>query len=898
MKSILGFHDKNKGTYTMIDKKLPILVDERYEPFLMSTRQFFRLPSNLVERELYAIPIRNVIKKFKTTISTILIIPGTITAVIYLVDFAGALVQSKTFLLTLPTWLTNITFWGAVWGAMILWHENYRFIRKKAKVLEGSIFSEHDIKAIKNGNLGLSKLSLCSPLDVISQEGKTFLFKSIKKNKLDTFILLKRLLTEENCQTILRKLDLVNFPEEFDSYNINEKSIPKYHISALRSLLLYSAEEALIAGSSTINPEHIFVSLFRIFPALNSYLKKQKQNVELMRYVTKWLHIKQTQTRMTRTFDPDITYFRTGGIAKSWVYGYTFVLSHYSKDLNEKMARDGGHYGIGHDREMEEIISILSKVTKNNVLLTGESGTGKTSIAKGLAERINKGTIPGAMKDMRIIQLDLNGLIAAAPQYGNLESLIQQTMNELQKAGNTVLFIDEIQEIVPAKGEESQHSLAGILLPYILESNFPIIGTITYADYKKFFYSRESLRQSFQNVEIKEVSPQAAFEILLTRLEELERTYHIDITFPAILGAIELAQRYVYDRKLPDSAVNIIESACASLENTVEKKLTMAHIARAISTQTEIPVAEVSTDEATRLLDLEKNIKSKVIGQDEAVHQVVEALKRARTDIRDPDKPIGTFLFLGPTGVGKTYLAKTVNNEYFGEKRDLIRLDLSEFKDTASIKRLLGSNEISETSQSPVTFLDEVKRNPFSTVLLDEIEKAHPQILDIFLQMLDEGRLTSSTGETISFSNCIIIATSNIGSKTLLEALERDRTLFNEAKSHVLIELRQQVRVEFLNRFDKIIVFSPHDMENLTKIATLLLKELKARLSEKEITLEWEDNIPGITARQAQEPGLGARPLRRYIQEKVEGIIATKLLQKELKPGDSFILNSSMLQTT
>ncbi|MBN2100343.1 ATP-dependent Clp protease ATP-binding subunit [Candidatus Dojkabacteria bacterium] len=898
MKSILGYHDKSKGTYSLIQEKMPLLVDERYEPFLMSTKQFFTVPIKEIQNVIKRVPIQKTIKRFKNTVATILIVPGTISAVIYCVDFITAISHSDPIPLTLPSWLTNLTFWLAVMGAMVLWHESYRTVQVKDRIKEGSNFSDHEIKTIQKGDLGLSKLKLASPLKILTKDTLDILLSVINKNEIDTLKLLKALIPEQNCKIIIEKLDIQNFADSLEKNGINQKSLPKYPMSAVRSLLIYATEEALLTDSDQIRPEHVFISLFRVFPALDLFLKKQTQNTELMRYVSKWISIKERALKFGRTFDPNVPYYRTGGIANAWIYGYTYVLSHFSKDLTQRQAKSGGHYGIGHDREVEEVLSILGKVSKNNVLLIGESGTGKTSVAKGIAERINKGTIPGNLKDMRLIQLDVNGLIAAAPQFGNVEALVQQSMDELQRAGNTILFIDEIQEIVPAKGQESQHSLAGILLPYVLESKFPIIGTITYADYKKFFYSRESLRQSFQSVEIKEVTPEAAFEILLTRLEELQQTYDLEITFPAILASIELAQRYVYDRKLPDSAVNLMESACAAMQNSGKKKLTATDIARTISTQTEIPVEEVTTDEATKLLDLEKKMKEIVIGQDEAVHQVVEALKRSRTGVRDPNKPIGTFLFLGPTGVGKTYLAKTLSKEYFGEQKEIIRVDMSELKEVSGIQRLLGSSEMSETAQSSTTLLDQVKLQPFSVILFDEIEKAHPQVLDLLLQLLDEGRLTSTSGETVNFNNTIIICTSNIGSKKLLDALEQDMAMFEEAKERVLLELRQKVRVEFLNRFDRIIVFAPHPIENLTEISELLLKELKARLLEKEITLEWDDNLPRFIAQNAQEPGLGARPLRRYIQEKIEGVVATKLLQNEIKPGDTFKVTTEMLSDT
>ncbi len=898
MKTVLGYHDKTKNSFHLIKDRLPVFVDERYEVFLMTTKQFFIGTTAEIYLETRKFPIQQYFAKIKKYLSTALIIPGTISAALYLLNFLTALAGTTEFPLVLPAWLTNLTFWLAVTGVMMLWHETYRLYKIKERIQPSDSFSEHDLKNFDLGDLGISKRIQTSPVDILTPDAREFLLGSATTQEFDTYKLFSNLLKDEHCQLILKKLDFEDFAKKLEENNISAETLPKYNITVLRSILIYSAEEAVLTGSNDINPEHLFLTIFKLFPVLKQFLKNNKQNISLMRQVVKWLEIRSEASASTRTLDPNIPYYHTGGIAKRWIYGYTYILSHYSKDLTAEIARKGGHYGIGHDKELQELMSTVGKVTKNNALLIGESGTGKTSLAKGLAERINTGRVPQALKNMRVIQLDINGLIASASKHGNLETLIEKTMSELQRAGNTVLFIDEIQEIVPAKGKQSDHSLAGILLPYILESKFPIVGTITYADYKKFFYSRESLRQSFEAIEVSEVTPEAAFEILLTRLEDLEVQNGIDITFPALMSAIELAQRYVTDRKLPDSAVNVIEAACAAVAQEDGDKLTSADVARVVSTQTEIPVEEVTVEEASQLLDLEAKIREKVIGQDEAVHQIVEALKRSRTGIRDEKKPIGSFLFLGPTGVGKTHLAKTISDEYFGRGHELIRLDMSEYKELDSMERLLGKTQVDEDTQTSTSFLDKVKNDPYCVVLLDEIEKAHPQILDVFLQVLDEGHLTNANGETIHFKNAIIIATSNIGSKTLLDALEKDQAMFEEAKQRVLLELRQKVRVEFLNRFDKIIVFSPHDQENLAKISELLLKELKTRLLEKEITLEWEENLPRVIAQKAHQPGLGARPLRRFIQDRIEGVIATKILEGEIKTGGTFKVETQMVSET
>lgn len=893
MKTVLGYHDKNKGKYGILEKSLPLLTDERYVPFLITTEQFISTKTSNIRNWIKTEPLENSLRTIKNRIGLVLLIPGVITSVIYLLEYT---ISGSATSRILPKWLANATFWIAVWGAIILWHETYRKYKIKESLKNSRQFMKPEIDSIKNGDLGISQLKHVNAIEALDKEVGKNILKCINKNEIDTYKLLNILIKDNRSKKILQRMSVPKFKKEFKKYNINKKTLPKYDLSALRSILIYAANEAVYSRSNHIHSEHILIMLFHVFPALQDYLRKKRLNIDIMRKAASWIQIQKDQAEAVKILDPSVPYTPTGGVASRIVYGYTYILGHYSKDLTQQMARIGQRYGIGHETDMENAMSILSKNTKNNVLIIGESGTGKTSMVKGIAEKINRNKVPNQLLNKRIIQLDLNGLIAASSKHGNLETLVQESMQELQKAGDAILFIDEIQEIVPAKGSESQHSLAGILLPYIVDSKFPIIGTISYAEYKKYFYTRESLRTAFQTVEIDEVSPDAAFEIILTRLDELEETYDIRITFPAIMTAIELAQRYVFDRKLPDSAVNIIETACTRAQESQERYLNRKTVEKVVSQQTEIPVEDVTEEEATKLLELEKSIKTKVIGQDHAVHQVVEALKRARAGVRDMKKPIGTFLFLGPTGVGKTYLAKTLSTEYFGDEKDIIRLDMSEFKETDSIDRLLGSNQSDENSQTSITFLDQVKQNPFTVVLLDEIEKAHPQILDLFLQLLDEGRLTSNTGETVNFNNTIIIATSNIGSNLLLDAVSESRTMFEEAKERVLLELRQKVRVEFLNRFDKIIVFSPHSTKNLTKISDLLLKELKVRLLEKQINIKWDEDIPRIIAQKSRESGLGARPIRRYIQEKVEGKIATKLLEREIKPGDVYHIEKEMFE--
>jgi ATP-dependent Clp protease ATP-binding subunit ClpA len=655
-------------------------------------------------------------------------------------------------------------------------------------------------------------------------------------------------------------------------------------------------QEGVLTESSKLGPEHLFLAITNVVPSLQKLLKKNNITLDVMREVSVYQNDLIRKRQATKYLDPNVPYFRKGGVMNQLIYGYTFVLSHFSIEINRQVAESPDIFGIGHEEEIDTIVSILGKLSGKNALLIGEPGVGKSSIILGIAQRINHADVPPQLKDKRIIQLDLNSLTAISQKVSNLEEMVIKAVSELEKAGNTILYIDEIQQLISTGSNDSGYNLANVLLPYILNSKFPIVGTINYSDYKKYFYSNESLRLSFTNVEIKEISANDALRILESKVPSLEKNFDCFITFPALVAAVDISQRYIKDRKLPSSAVQTIEATCAWAQNNGIQKITAEHVSKAISLQKGINITAIDQEESNRLMKLEENIRNRVVGQDEAVIAISEALRRARADIRNPNRPIGTFLFMGPTGVGKTYLAKVVAEEFFGGKDNMIRLDMSEYQEVSSIEKFLGSNSDQELlGQTSISLVDRIKSTPNSVVLFDEIEKANPRILDLFLQIFDDGILTSSQGETVDFTNAIIICTSNIGSRILLDSLSQKNVLWEEAKQRALLELRQSLKPELLNRFDRIIVFSPHDMKNLANIATLQLTELAERLLQKGITIKWQPQIPMLIANKTNDPGNGARPLARYIQDNIEGQIAKGIIDGSLKPGEEISIKESWI---
>ncbi len=893
-KTLLGYHDKHLNKFGLIDpKSLPIFIEERYAPFLITRDYIYNISTDKI---LKLTRNYKALKKFnnvKRIFANFLIIPGLIVAILYMLQIFNLLGDFNEFNPLLSKKIINFSFWLSVLGIIFLWHDYYRTKSHPTRLPEPHRISTKEIEDIKLTGFKLGRYSPLESLYFFSEEALDLISNKINDVNFNSFDIFSSLISEPFSKEVLNRSDLDIHIGNLMDLKISEETLPKYDLPGIRNILIYATQAAILTKAKQIEPCHILIAFFKAYPVLQQILNENKLNIDILIESAKLLLHEEYLLNHSSIFDITRIYYKNGGIAKDLIYGWTFILGHFSSDVNEKVEKTQEVFGIGHKNAIESLTATVGKLSKNNAMLIGEPGTGKSSIILGLAQKINRGEVPQQLQNKRIIQLDLNGLIAHASREKNLEELIKKAMEELTKAGNTILYIDEIQELIPAKAEKSGHSIAGIMLPYILESKFPIVGTINYADYKKYFFSNQSLKNSFDNIEIEEISPESTMEILTAKLPFLESNYKTYIPIPALLVAIELAQRYIHNRKLPDSAVNVLEATCSWAQTNNINRITGEHVAKVVSIQHGIPVQSIDAEEATKLMKLEETIKNRVIGQEQAVHLIVEALKRSRTDIRDPNKPIGSFLFLGPTGVGKTYLAKVIAREYFDRGEDIVRIDMSEYQELSSISKFLDVG--GESTQHKISLIDRIKNNPYSVVLFDEIEKAHPNILNLFLQLLDEGRLTSNLGETVSFRNSIVICTSNIGSRIILDSLTKDQSMWAEAKDKAIIELRQAISPELYNRFDEIVVFGPHNINNLTNITQLQLQELAKRLQEKGVSLDWDKTIPMLIANKAHEPGLGARPIKRYIQKNIEGKIATELILQNTKSGDTITLKESWI---
>ena len=635
-------------------------------------------------------------------------------------------------------------------------------------------------------------------------------------------------------------------------------------------------------------------------------------------------------------------------------------LETYCENLTQK-ARDGKTDRIiGRDREIYRTIQILCRRQKNNPCLIGEPGVGKTAIAEGLARKIVMGDVPDEMLDKRLLSLDLSGMVAGTKYRGEFEERIKKLLEEVRKSGNVILFIDELHTIVGAGSAEGAVDAANIIKPALGRGEIQVIGATTLNEYRKYIEKDAALERRFQPVQVGEPSQEASLEILKGLREKYEKHHSLQITDEALEAAVKLSARYINDRFLPDKAIDLMDEAASrvrmeteeispelkSLEekiaalakdkeaaiekqdyetaaklrdiekdyqeqvemerekrrknNTQHRPVNADDIAAVVAGWTGIPVTRLTEDEGTRLLHMEDTLHERVVGQDEAVKAVARAIRRGRVGLKDPKRPIGSFLFLGPTGVGKTELCKSLAEAMFGDENAMIRIDMSEYMERHTVSRLIGSPPGYVGHEEGGQLTEKVRRKPYSVVLFDEIEKAHEDVWNILLQLLDDGRITDSQGRTVDFKNTVIVMTSNIGARSLtamgsklgFSAEERDsdpdaEKKFETAREQVMAELRQTFRPEFLNRIDDIIVFRPLTEEDIREVARRMLKTVSARMETMGIHLDASDEAVAELAKEGFDPKYGARPLRRAIQSKVEDAVAEKMLDGTLKAGDT-----------
>lgn len=611
--------------------------------------------------------------------------------------------------------------------------------------------------------------------------------------------------------------------------------------------------------------------------------------VKLMN-VVKWIDLQQRVSRQWDRFRNRASRKPKGTMDRAMLAQATPVLDHFSRDLTQ-LARIGGlPLTIGRDRELDEIFRIIES-GRGSPLILGAPGVGKDMLLNMLADRMASEEVPDALQDKRFVSLNIASLVAGAGAIGQLEERMQEIITEVVKSGNIVLAIENIHTMVGiSSAGGSSLDLSEILTQAMQSGRVLVIGTTTPNEYRRFIEPRGNLLTAFQTVNVDEVDENTAILICEARAGSIEYHHRVFFTYDAIAKSVKLSKRYLRDLMLPTSAINVMEEVAVQVKKAKGQHSIVSgeDVAALVSQRAKVSVTKVTEDETKKLLNLENIIHERMIDQEEAVKAVASALRRARAELRDMKRPIANLLFLGPTGVGKTELAKTVAEVYFNSEENMTRLDMSEYQDQYSVYRMIGTPD----GTSPGYLTEAIRHNPFTLLLLDEIEKAHPDILNIFLQVMDDGRLTDSSGRTIDFTNVILVATSNAATPLIQE-----RVVAGVPVSHIKEELMsgglaQYFRPEFLNRFDNIIVFKPLAPEDVLAIAKLLIKSVGARLKEKGITLEATDAAVAELAKKGYDPRYGARPLRRVIQENVDDALAKFLLTGKLSRRDVAVLEA------
>ena len=733
---------------------------------------------------------------------------------------------------------------------------------------------------------------------------------------------------------------LLEFMEKPQHGSFSRKLTPENFTPRTKRVLRASMAISAKIGSSYVGTEHILLALISESDSYAvNYLRRLGADEDMI--------AKALAGSMSKGAPENHINHDDGGFDEEETSQNGSALEKFGRDLTRAAKNGEIDPVIGREKEIERVVQILSRRTKNNPVLIGEPGVGKTAVAEGLALEITKGNVPEILRDKRVVSLDLTGMIAGAKYRGDFEERIKSAIDEVKKSNDTILFIDELHTIVGAGAAEGSADAANILKPSLARGDFQVIGATTLTEYRKYIEKDAALERRFQPVKVGEPTQEQAVEILKGLRDSYEAHHKVKITDEAIDSAVKLSSRYIADRYLPDKAIDLIDEGASkvrlkgltsppdvkSLEEKIEDlekekasaineqeferaaklrdeqkalqeeldsakkqwleskeshngEVTAEVIAEIVSEWTGVPVVQLTKEESERLLNMEKILHERVVGQSEAVDSVARAIRRGRVGLKDPKRPVGSFIFSGPTGVGKTELCKALAQAMFGDENAMLRLDMSEYMEKHTVSKLIGSPPGYVGFEEGGQLTEKVRRKPYSVVLFDEIEKAHPDVFNMLLQILDDGRLTDSQGRTVDFKNTVIIMTSNVGARLLTEKQNSlgftqhngEKSEAADTKELVLGELKNVFRPEFLNRVDDIIVFDKLNSDEIRQIAVKMLETLKKRLSAMNIEIEFSDEAINAVADKGFDDVYGARPLRRAITSNIEDVLSEKML--------------------
>lgn len=814
-----------------------------------------------------------------------------------------------------------------------------RFTQSAIKVLK---LAQYEAKHLKHAHVGTEHILLG-----LLHEGTNVAAKALSSIGIDLYTVRQRV------HELVEKEDFDNLETEEIGYSPEAKTIMEYAV-----------EQAQALGHDYIGTEHILLGIIYDTESIAcEILVSLGADLDIIHDAILDLLNEDTLNDMPKlnVFNENKAPKKDNNTkdSKQKNNSATPLLDKYGRDLNILAQEEKIDPVIGRNREIERVIQILSRRTKNNPILIGEPGVGKTAVTEGLAQRLINGNIPKVLASKRIISLNMASLVAGTKYRGDFEDRLKKIIDEIIENKNIILFIDEMHTLVGAGAAEGSMDAANILKPALSRGEIQVIGATTLKEYKKYIEKDSALERRFQTIMVNEPSAEDAISILKGIRNKYEEFHCAKITDEAIKAAVKISQRYITDRFLPDKAIDLMDEAAAKVrlktvniptnisqleqkiqdlkkakekaidnqdyelaatirdqeiqikeelataktawetQNNAQIAVTEEDIADVATLWTGIPVKRLVAKEADRLLHIEDIIHKRVVGQNEGVNAVAKAIRRARAGLKDPKRPIGSFLFLGPTGVGKTELARSLAEAIFGDESAMIRFDMSEYMEKHTVSRMLGAPPGYIGYDEGGLLTDAVRRKPYAVILLDEIEKAHPDIFNILLQVLDDGRLTDSQGRTVDFKNTVIIMTSNAGAfklqpqktNTMGFAVNEDKQIKQNAKKIVMDEVKRQFKPEFLNRIDEIIIFEPLTDKELTQIVTLLLNDVQKRLAEMDIELIIKDEVKSYLLKHGTDTIYGARPLKRAVQRYLQDPLAEQLLQKNIKSMQKIIVD-------
>lgn len=735
----------------------------------------------------------------------------------------------------------------------------------------------------------LSRVNLA---DYVSWEvGRMLLASQTPDGGFDMERFLRALLAEENARVFFARAGLTGPIDETAGRDATPPHID-VPVTTVEPLIQFAAVKAVESGHRRIHVSHILLAMAEHHPGFVNLLFAHTVEPDDLVEAIGWFERTRDQTR--HHFFWERGKVGIWGIGRDWAAGYTPTLSQYAIDLARYYSRSGLQTQIvGRKQVIGQIEQVLASEQRSNVLLVGLPGVGKKTVVNGLAARIAAGDAPRTLADKHVMELDIGQLLAGVSDRGQLEERLLRVLRDASRAGNIILFINNIHTLMAAEpGKLGAINASEVLLPFLKSGRLQLIGATTPSEYHAIIAPQSALAGAFRKVDLEEPSPEDSIILLEDVALYLESRYHIFVPVPSLRKSVFLGARYIRQEPLPQSAIRVLESAALAVANARKRYVTVQSVEDVVTSIAKVPVGSVAASEKDKLLHLEQALHERVIGQDEAISAISSALRRARSGLASGSRPIGSFLFLGPTGVGKTETARALASVYYGAASAMIRLDMSEFQTPASLARLIGApTDVQQAGSGQLT--SAIRDAPFSLILLDEIEKAHPDILNVFLAVLEDGRVSDGRGEVVDFSNAIIIATSNAGSDFIRQKVQQGIPA-EQFRDELLNQIQStgQFRPEFLNRFDALVAFKPLTETQLLQIVDLLLGGLNKRLLEEKITVRLTDAAKQRLAQLGYQPEFGARALRRVLQDRVENVIAERLLSGNISRGQTVTIDA------